>query len=477
MIKSAVVRLAGVAGALVASHASAGILIDGGPTSTLQTFSTGNYVAGSEFTLTTTTTIRGLGWLDAEGDGLTQVHHIGLWEVGTQAILADAFVTPASPSVPSAQGTAKWFLAPVPAVTLPPGTYRVAGEVTGDNITLTGNKVAAPGVSISAGYVRNLFPGGGFTYPDLTFASEAVRATVTDQKVGPPVWGCFDASRINYPGGVLNGGSQHTTMAGLITTNGGQLALPTPVLSASYLSTIDVFYTSLLTNNGIPLSPTEQTELAIWLNGGGTLIVTADIFNQVGYASFTSSLGINSFTTGPGNSPATTVAAHPITAGVATAAFTSSSTFNVPLDALRIMNDGLVPFACVFDASTNHAGPGRAAVFGDHNMFTNTFIAQNDNLQLAINLILWANAGASAPSCEPDLTTGAVPNQPGYGVPNGTLNNDDFFYYLAQFAAGNLAVADLTTGAVPNQPGYGVPNGVLNNDDFFYYLAIFAAGC
>ena len=42
---------------------------------------------------------------------------------------------------------------------------------------------------------------------------------------------------------------------------------------------------------------------------------------------------------------------------------------------------------------------------------------------------------------------------------------------------GNLAVADLTTGAVPGQPGYGVPNGILNADDFFYYLALFAAGC
>ncbi|MEZ6235579.1 MAG: NF038122 family metalloprotease [Phycisphaerales bacterium] len=79
--------------------------------------------------------------------------------------------------------------------------------------------------------------------------------------------------------------------------------------------------------------------------------------------------------------------------------------------------------------------------------------------------------------CPPDLTTGAVQGLPGYGVPNGILNNDDFFYYLAQFAAGNLVVADLTTGAVAGQPGYGVPNGVLNNDDFFYYLAIFAAGC
>jgi len=85
--------------------------------------------------------------------------------------------------------------------------------------------------------------------------------------------------------------------------------------------------------------------------------------------------------------------------------------------------------------------------------------------------------GTSSGGCRPDLTTGAIAGQPGYGVPNGILNNDDFFYYLAQFAAGNLAVADLTTGAIVGQPGYGVPNGVLNNDDFFYYLAIFAAGC
>ena len=79
--------------------------------------------------------------------------------------------------------------------------------------------------------------------------------------------------------------------------------------------------------------------------------------------------------------------------------------------------------------------------------------------------------------CKPDLTTGAVPGQPGYGVPNGILNNDDFFYSPAEFSAGTVAVCDLTTCAVPGTPGYGVPNGVLNNDDFFYYLTLFSAGC
>ncbi|MEZ6233236.1 MAG: GC-type dockerin domain-anchored protein [Phycisphaerales bacterium] len=79
-------------------------------------------------------------------------------------------------------------------------------------------------------------------------------------------------------------------------------------------------------------------------------------------------------------------------------------------------------------------------------------------------------------ACLPDLTTGAVAGTPGFGVPNGVLNNDDFFYYLGLFAANDPA-ADLTTGAVAGTPGYGVPNGVLNNDDFFYYLALFSAGC
>jgi len=97
------------------------------------------------------------------------------------------------------------------------------------------------------------------------------------------------------------------------------------------------------------------------------------------------------------------------------------------------------------------------------------------NLSHDVMKQVWVTAGGTG--CAPDLTTTAVPGSVGYGVPNGVLNNDDFFYYLSQFAANNLAVADLTTTAVPGSPGYGVPNGVINNDDFFYYLSIFAAGC
>lgn len=79
--------------------------------------------------------------------------------------------------------------------------------------------------------------------------------------------------------------------------------------------------------------------------------------------------------------------------------------------------------------------------------------------------------------CAADFTTGAIMGGPGWGVPNGTLNNDDFFYYLDRFAAGDGGEADLTTTAIPGAPGYGMPNGMISNDDFFYYLSLFAGGC
>jgi hypothetical protein len=132
--------------------------------------------------------------------------------------------------------------------------------------------------------------------------------------------------------------------------------------------------------------------------------------------------------------------------------------------------------------SANHRG--NPLIFSGGGTLT---IAPGDTLRLAIKPLpgqtFASIAGAdltvvfSPRACAADLTYGAIPGQPGYAMKNGIADNDDFFYYLAQFAAGNIAVADLTTGAIPAQPGYGVPNGVLNNDDFFYYLAIFAAGC
>lgn len=38
-------------------------------------------------------------------------------------------------------------------------------------------------------------------------------------------------------------------------------------------------------------------------------------------------------------------------------------------------------------------------------------------------------------------------------------------------------IPDFTTTAIPGSPGYGLPNGVVTNDDFFYCLVLFSQGC
>ena len=80
-------------------------------------------------------------------------------------------------------------------------------------------------------------------------------------------------------------------------------------------------------------------------------------------------------------------------------------------------------------------------------------------------------------ACTADFTGAANPNDPDYGMPNGLVDADDFFYFLDQFVAGNADVADLTGSSNPNDPDYGVPNGVIDADDFFYFLDAFVVGC
>ena len=79
--------------------------------------------------------------------------------------------------------------------------------------------------------------------------------------------------------------------------------------------------------------------------------------------------------------------------------------------------------------------------------------------------------------CPADLTTTAIPTQPGYGIPDQMLTSDDFFYFIIGFSEGNWIVADLTSTAVAGTPGYGVPDGLINGDDFFYYIGLYALGC
>ncbi|MCC6285916.1 MAG: hypothetical protein IT439_11570 [Phycisphaerales bacterium] len=89
--------------------------------------------------------------------------------------------------------------------------------------------------------------------------------------------------------------------------------------------------------------------------------------------------------------------------------------------------------------------------------------------------LAWAEPGPGI--CRADLTGSSDPNDPAYGVPDGTADAADFFYFLDQFVANNLAVADLSGSTDPNDPGYGQPDGILDAADFFYFLDVFVRGC
>ncbi len=66
--------------------------------------------------------------------------------------------------------------------------------------------------------------------------------------------------------------------------------------------------------------------------------------------------------------------------------------------------------------------------------------------------------------CPADLTTSSDPNDSEFGVPDGDIDSEDFFYYLDRFAAGD-SEADIDG------------DGDTDADDFFAYLDLFAAGC
>ena len=208
----------------------------------------------------------------------------------------------------------------------------------------------------------------------------------------PCNWGSFDASRVNYSSGTLTG-SAHTVLVGIIETNGGTIVSPTPVLDATYLNGVNVFYTSLLSSSTGVLSGAEQTALQNWITGGGTLIVTGDIFPLPAYESFTSFYGVTNYTSLSNNSIGYPVAAHAITAGITSYDYNTECTFTYGSDAILLGTNGMgSDFMIVMEEGTGFTAGGRILVIGDHNMFTNTSIGNADNTPLANNIAAWASS-------------------------------------------------------------------------------------
>ncbi|MCB9841235.1 MAG: hypothetical protein H6809_06270 [Phycisphaeraceae bacterium] len=161
------------------------LLVDAGPSSTIQAFSSGNYVAGTEFTVADSVTVVALGFIDVEGDGLIASHQVFLWDASTQAQLATVTVTPTSPTFPSAS-SGQWFIENLAQpVDIPAGVYRVVGDVVVESNALSNDKISPAGATLTSGYVRTDFPNGGFGYPNLSFSSQAVRATALAGDPGP----------------------------------------------------------------------------------------------------------------------------------------------------------------------------------------------------------------------------------------------------------------------------------------------------
>jgi|GEM_PF-2569922 len=210
-------------------------------------------------------------------------------------------------------------------------------------------------------------------------------------------WGSFDASRINYPTGTLTG-SAHSVLRSIIEANDGVVAAPTPTLTDQYLSGVDVFYTSLLSTNTGTLSDPEKQALRTWIIGGGTLIVTGDIFPLGAYESFTAPYGVTNWRALTNVGVGSPVAQHPITENVNGYGFNTESTYTYGNDAKLLGDNGRGDdFMIVMEPATGFTLGGRILVFGDHNMFTNGMINGNDNSTLAGNMAVWAGQG---PVCE-----------------------------------------------------------------------------
>jgi len=205
------------------------------------------------------------------------------------------------------------------------------------------------------------------------------------------VWGGFDSSRVNYSAGVLTG-SAHDTLRSVILAGGDTVGGLTSTITASYLSNIDVFYTSLLTNNSVPLSGAEQSALSSWVSSGGVLFITADIYNKTGYDSFGSVVGVGNFTNVSG-SPAVT-GNHALLNGVASLVGTTYVHFTHGSDATVLANISNNRFAAVLDNTSGYQGGGCVLVVGDHNIFTDNYANKANNKKFLENVVAWVNSCA-----------------------------------------------------------------------------------
>ncbi len=130
-------------------------------------------------------------------------------------------------------------------------------------------------------------------------------------------------------------------------------------------------------------------------------------------------------------------------------------------DGMRLLRDVLADDYATDLSDIDIGGPANISADGTIIVMTGRLDSLNHSVGLLIRI---------PPDCPADFTTAGNPSDPLYGVPDGIVDSNDFFFYLDAFSADN-ELADITGD------GYCRPNGVIDSDDFFLYLDLFVFGC
>lgn len=87
-----------------------------------------------------------------------------------------------------------------------------------------------------------------------------------------------------------------------------------------------------------------------------------------------------------------------------------------------------------------------------------------------------ADIGAFELRCLADLTGAAEEPNPLFGVPDGRIDDEDYYYFLHFFELGDPRM-DLSGSTDPADPRYNRPDGVVDMTDFFRFLDDLANPC
>jgi hypothetical protein len=124
-ITGMLVIVAGIAASL--AHAEITPIIDFTGGQAFGVVQGANATAGFSFSVTTATTISGLGLFDVGSDGLINSHQIGLWSSGG-TLLASATVDNSSSVVASTSSLGDWRETGITSLTLDPGSYVIGAS-------------------------------------------------------------------------------------------------------------------------------------------------------------------------------------------------------------------------------------------------------------------------------------------------------------------------------------------------------------